>query len=63
TLGYADIAAALDSVSERVGRDVNPTLYSRSEFDKRLKEGNAFLARVMEQPKIWLIGGKDDLGA
>jgi hypothetical protein len=30
---------------------------------KRRKRGNAFLTRVIAQPKVWVIGGKDELGA
>lgn len=63
TLGYADLMRALDGVEARLGRPVNPTLYARAEYDQRLKDGNAFLARVMQQAKIWVIGGQDDLAA
>jgi hypothetical protein len=38
-------------------------VYSRRELAKRMKQGNAFVTRVMAQPKVWLIGGEDDLGA
>lgn len=62
TLGYADVVLALHAFNERIGRQVNPTLYSRAEFDKRVKAGNSFITRVLEQPKLWLIGGRDDLG-
>jgi hypothetical protein len=28
-----------------------------------VKEGNAFVKRVLEQPKVWVIGSERDLGA
>jgi predicted nucleotidyltransferase len=60
-LAYPDLYATLEAVSQRLGRTVNPTLYTRKELAKRVKSGESFVARVLEQPKIWLIGGEDDL--
>lgn len=62
-LGYADVFAALEQASARLGRKVNPTVYSRRELAKRVKQGNAFATRMMAQPKIWLIGAEDALAA
>ncbi|UYK65729.1 transcriptional regulator [Xanthomonas sacchari] len=61
TLGYADLMRALDGMQARLGRPVNPTLYTRADYAKRLRDENAFLQRVLQQPKIWVIGGMDDL--
>jgi len=63
SLGYPDLFAVLERASTRLGRKVNPTVYSRQELAKRMKQGNAFVTRVMTQPKVWLIGGEDDLAA
>lgn len=60
-LGYADVFAALEAVSVRLGRPVNPTLMTRKELAKRVKNDNAFVTRVLSQPKLWLIGGEDEL--
>ena len=60
-LGYADVFAALEAVSVRLGRPVNPTLLTRKELAKRVKNDNAFVTRVLSQPKLWLIGGEDEL--
>ncbi|WP_202845079.1 nucleotidyltransferase domain-containing protein [Luteimonas saliphila] len=62
-LAYADAMAALHPLSEQLGRTVNPTLYSRADLRKRIASGNSFVTRVLEQPRLWLIGGEDDLGA
>jgi predicted nucleotidyltransferase len=59
-LGYADALTALADVEEKLGRKINPIIFSRAELAKRVKSDNAFVKRVMEQPKIWLIGGEDD---
>jgi predicted nucleotidyltransferase len=62
-LGYADTLTALADVEEKLGRKINPIIFSRAELAKRVKSDNAFVKRVMDQPKIWLIGGEADLRA
>jgi predicted nucleotidyltransferase len=55
-LAYADLFAALEPATNQLKRTVNPTLYSRKEVDKRILDGNAFVKRVLAQPKLWVIG-------
>jgi hypothetical protein len=62
-LGYPEVFAAVDPLTERLGRKVNPTIYSSQEFAKRVKRGDAFLRKVLEQSRIWLIGSDDVLAA
>lgn len=62
TIGYADVVLALDEIGRWLGRAINPSIYSRVELGKRVKDENAFVTRVLQQPKLWLIGGMDDLG-
>ena len=62
-LGFADVVMALQPAQEKLGREINPTLYSRAELRKRMKDRNGFVIRVLAQPKIWLIGGEHDLAA
>ena len=61
-LEYADVFSALEAASNRLGRTINPTIYSRAEWKRRLKQGNAFVARVAAQPKLWIHGSDDVLG-
>lgn len=63
TLGYADIMRVVGAVELKLGRRVNPTIYSLAELTKRIKSDNAFVKRVLDQPKIWLIGSDHDLRA
>ena len=58
-LGYADLFSALEPASQRLGRKVNPTLYSRAEFAKRLQQRNAFATRVLGQSKLWVLGNEE----
>jgi predicted nucleotidyltransferase len=59
TLGYGDVFAALEGASQTLGRAINPALYTTADFRARLQGDNAFINRVMQQPKIWLIGQEE----
>lgn len=63
SLTYADVFAVLEPVAEKLGRAINPTVYSRRELARRRKAGNAFVTRVLAQPKLWIIGSENDLAA
>jgi predicted nucleotidyltransferase len=62
-LTHADLFSVLEAASARLGRRVNPTVYSQQEIGRRLQEKNAFVTRVLQQPRLWLIGNDDDLAA
>jgi predicted nucleotidyltransferase len=62
-LTYAQVFGALEPLAARLGRTINPTVYSRRELARRRNEDNAFVTRVLAQPKIWIIGTEDDLSA
>jgi predicted nucleotidyltransferase len=63
SLSYADIFSALEKASRDLGRTVNPTVYTPREFSRRVRDGKAFLTRVMKQQKLWLIGNEHGLAA
>ena len=63
SLTYADLFGMLEDASARIGRKIAPTIYSRKELSRRRKHDNAFVTRVLAQPKIWLIGSDRDLAA
>jgi len=56
TLAYADLYEKLANVESFLGRQINPTLYSQEQIQQRITADNAFVTRVFNQPKIWLIG-------
>ena len=60
-LSYPDLFAVLEMASDRLGRQINPTLLTRKDLAKRLAGDNAFVKRVLAQPKLWLIGNDDVL--
>ncbi len=60
-LGYAEAFEALEPASQRLGRKINPTVYSHAELAKRIKQKSAFATRVLTQDKMWLIGSESSL--
>lgn len=63
TLHFADLYAALEPVGTRLGRAINPTIYNRKQWARRVQGDSAFIKRVLEQPKLWVIGTDDALTA
>lgn len=63
TLSTPDLYQALAGAEARLGRQVNPTVYTPDELARRVADGNAFVTRVLDAPKIWLIGSEDVLRA
>ena len=59
---YGQLMGILESAEQLLGRRINPTLYTPDEFRRRLAQRNSFLMRLLEQPKIWLVGSQHDLG-
>ena len=47
---------ALSVTAQTLGRRINPTLYTRAELTRRLAQDQAFITRVLQQPRIWLLG-------
>lgn len=58
-LSYGEVLAALEVASQTLGRTINPALYTPADFQERRRHDNAFIKRVMQQPKIWLIGKEE----
>jgi predicted nucleotidyltransferase len=61
-LAYGDLFGAIEPAASVLGRPINPTIYTKREFAERQRAGNAFVSKVMESPKLWIIGDGDRLG-
>lgn len=61
SLGYGELFGALEPATVTLGRTVNPTLYTPGDLAQRSAQDNAFVVRVLDQPKIWLIGNDEVL--
>jgi len=60
-IAFAKIAARLHPAHETLGRELNPTLYSVEEFGRKVAAKHHFVTRVLEGPKLFVIGGADAL--
>lgn len=58
---YADVFAALQATETKLGRTINPTVYTPANWRRKQKEGNTFVVKVAAQPKIFLIGTEEDI--
>jgi predicted nucleotidyltransferase len=58
-LALEELYAAIASAEEFLSRKINPTLYTKAEFDRRRESGNAFLSKVLDGPLIILAGSID----
>ena len=59
---YSDFMESLLPLEAALNRSVNPTIYRKQDFLAKLKKGNSFVTRVIEQPKIMIKGVIDDPG-
>ncbi len=60
-VGLAELAPALRKVEGRLGREVNTTSYSASEFRKKVAAKDHFLSEVLGGPKEFVKGNQRDL--
>jgi predicted nucleotidyltransferase len=58
---FTAVANALATAQTRLGRDVNPTVYPPAEFRKKIHTGHHFLTTVLQEPRLFAVGGPDDL--
>jgi predicted nucleotidyltransferase len=63
SLTYADLFGTLEAAGQQLGRPVNPTIYTREMLSSRIREDIAFVRRVMEEPKLWVIGSEHELAS
>lgn len=61
-VSFSDVVEALQSAQQRIGREINPSVYPVDEFKKKLRDGQHFINTVLAGPKIFLIGDEHELG-
>jgi len=57
---FAEVTDALAIAEARLGREINPMVYSPAEFRRRLSEGGHFVTSILHAPRMALIGGLPD---
>jgi predicted nucleotidyltransferase len=58
---FTEIAAVTTPMQERLGREINPTVYPLAEFQSKLKAKNHFLKSVLRQKKLFILGDENEL--
>jgi len=58
-LAYADIYAALETAERALGRSINPTVFTRTEWKRKRARKDSFAARITAQRRLYVIGTDD----
>ena len=58
---FEAVVAALAPAEEILRREINPTVYPRSEFGAKRRAGHYFLRAVLAGPKIFVLGDSSEL--
>ncbi len=56
---FSEIVDLLGPVQELIGREINPSVYPVDEFVRKVSEGQHFVTSLIDEPKVFLIGGED----
>ena len=56
-----DLLPLLGPAQERLAREINPTIYTPDEFRSKRADQQHFVSRVLEEPKIFIIGADNEL--
>jgi len=57
-----DLALPLRRARESLVREINPTVYTPAEFDRKRAAKDYFLTQVLDKPRLLVLGNKDELG-
>jgi len=55
-LGFGELASAIYPCQSLLGREINPKLYSPTEWHEAIAENSAFIRELFEKPVIEIIG-------
>lgn len=61
TLAYPDLFGVLSEAEKQLGRPINPSIYKTDELLRKQGEGYAFVNRILDQPRILILGNERDL--
>jgi hypothetical protein len=61
SLAYPDVFVALQAAEAALGRPVNPTVMTATEWRRKRKQPGSFAARLHDEPRLFIFGSDDDL--
>ena len=59
---FASVVEASHGLRGRLGREVNPVVMTAAAFRAKYAEGDRFVTRIVNEPKIFLLGDAGELG-
>jgi predicted nucleotidyltransferase len=60
--GFGEVLQLLYPVQAELGREINPKVFTVDEWTSKAAAGDVFVREVLSKPKLFLIGGSDELG-
>jgi predicted nucleotidyltransferase len=60
---FGDLIDLISTAEESLSRELNPVVYTLTEFNKRLSENHYFIRDVLSGDKIFVIGDENELKA
>lgn len=57
-----DVVSALSSVGQELRREINPVVMTTDDFSALLIENDRFASRIVEEPKLFIIGDASEFG-
>lgn len=60
-VSFGDVITAIKEAEKRLGREVNPTVYTEDEFGAKIRANQHFVTSVVARPKMFVLGEDDDL--
>lgn len=61
SLGMRGVSALLSGVTERIGREINPHVLSASDFQRKARTGDHFVASVLKDTRVFIKGDEREL--
>ena len=62
-IGLRKLTSLLSGLSEQIGREINLHVMTQAEYRKRLTSRDHFVTRVLDGPKLFIVGTEDDFEA
>jgi predicted nucleotidyltransferase/DNA-binding HxlR family transcriptional regulator len=63
TVTLRQLTKLLSGVAEKIGREINPKVFTLEEFRRRKRAGDHFLSNVLAESRIYIVGDDHELGA
>jgi len=60
-ISFKEVVSALYESQAMIGREINPKVYTRDEWQKLIEDKNGFIQEVIKNPKLFILGEKNEL--